>query len=64
MTGSFLSAPIFAWMAIDTMNSDLVEKKYKYGNLLNSLSCLGITFLTIFSLLFIMNSFFGLGTSG
>ena len=64
MTGSFLSAPIFAWMAIDTMNSDLVDKKYKYGSLLSSLSSLGLTLLTIFSLLFIMNSFFGLGISG
>ena len=64
MTGSFLSAPIFAWMAIDTMNSDIVDKKFKYGSLLNSLSLLGLTFLTIFSLLFIMNSFFGLGIPG
>ena len=64
MTGSFLSAPIFAWMAIDTMNSDLVEKRFKYGNFLNFLSWTGLTYLTIFSLLFIMNSFFGLGISG
>ena len=64
MTGSFLSAPIFAWMAIDTMNSDMVDKKFKYGNLLNSLSLLGLTFLTIFSFLFILNSYFGLGISG
>ncbi len=64
MTGSFLSAPIFAWMAIDTMNSNLVDKKYKYGRFLNSLSFVGLTFLTVFSLLFIMNSFFGLGVSG
>jgi len=63
MTGSFLSAPIFAWMAIDTMNSDLVDKRFKYGTLLNLLSSLGLTFLTIFSLLFIMNTFFGLGVS-
>tara|TARA_Y100000589_G_scaffold327930_1_gene370842 strand:+ start:2622 stop:3932 length:1311 start_codon:yes stop_codon:yes gene_type:complete len=64
MTGSFLSAPIFAWMAIDTMNSDLVDNKFKYGDFLNSLSKLGLSFLTIFSLLFIMNSFFGLGIAG
>ena len=63
MTGSFLSAPIFAWMAIDTMNSDMVDKKFKYGNILNSLSSIGLTFLTIFSLLFILNSFFGFGIS-
>ena len=61
MSGSFLSAPIFAWMAIDTMNSNLVDKKFKYGNLLNFISSAGLAFLTIFSLLFIMNSFFGLG---
>ena len=64
MTGSFLSAPIFAWMAIDTMNSNLVDKKFKYGKSLNLLSSAGLIFLIIFSLLFIMNSFFGLGISG
>ena len=61
MTGSFLSAPIFAWMAFDTMNSDLVDKKFKYGKFLNLLSSAGLLFLTLFSLLFIMNSFLGIG---
>ncbi len=63
MTGSFLAAPIFAWMAIDTINCDLVPKEYKYGKYLNSLSWLGLTSLILFSLLFVSNSFFGFGLS-
>ena len=59
MTGSFLTAPIFAWMAIDTINSELVPTKYKYGKFLKILSWIGLTFLIIFSLLFVSNSFFG-----
>ncbi len=61
MTGSFLTAPIFAWMAMDTINSDLVEKRYQYGIVMKSLSWIGLIFLGGFSLLFIANKFFGFG---
>ena len=61
MTGSFLTAPIFAWMAMDTMNSKLVNSKYRYGYFLKYLSWIGLIFLTLFSLLFVANSFFGYG---
>ena len=61
MTGSFLTAPIFAWMAMDTINSNLVPIKYRYGLFLKSISWIGLLFLIAFSLLFIANSFFGLG---
>ena len=63
MTGSFLTAPLFAWMAMDTINSHLVEKRYQYGPFMKSLSWMGLIFLGGFSLLFIANSFFGLGIS-
>ena len=63
MTGSFLTAPLFAWMAMDTMNSHLVDKKYQYGPFMKSLSWIGLFFLGGFSLLFIANSFFGFGIS-
>tara|TARA_Y100000589_G_scaffold315102_1_gene338217 strand:- start:1568 stop:2875 length:1308 start_codon:yes stop_codon:yes gene_type:complete len=62
MTGSFLTAPVFAWMAMDTINSDLVPDINKYGTFLKVLSWAGFGFLTIFSLLFISNSFLGLGS--
>ena len=62
MTGSFLTAPIFAWMAMDTINSDLVPIKYRFGFFLRSISWIGLIFLTAFSFLFIANSFFGLGS--
>tara|TARA_B100000965_G_scaffold56935_1_gene43258 strand:- start:107 stop:1420 length:1314 start_codon:yes stop_codon:yes gene_type:complete len=61
MTGSFLTAPLFAWMAMDTINSSLVNSKFRYGIVLKTLCWFGISFLTIFSLLFIFNAFFGLG---
>ena len=61
MTGSFLAAPLFAWMAMDTMNSSLVKNQFRYGFFLRTISWFGISFLTIFSLLFIFNSFFGIG---
>ena len=32
MTGSFLTAPLFAWMAMDTINSKLVPIKNRYGS--------------------------------
>ena len=63
MTGSFLTAPIFAWMAMDTLNSHLVPKKYQYGVQMKTLCWLGLAFLVGFSLLFIANSFFGLGVA-
>jgi Mn2+/Fe2+ NRAMP family transporter len=62
MTGSFLTAPIFAWMAMDTINSNLVPTKHRFGLFLRSLCWIGLIFLTAFSLLFIANSFFGLGS--
>jgi len=61
MTGSFLTAPLFAWMAMDTINSNLVPVQNRYGSLLKTLCWIGLFFLTIFSLLFIANSFFGIG---
>ena len=61
MTGSFLTAPLFAWMAMDTINSKLVPTKNRYGFFLKTISWIGLIFLTIFSLLFIANSFFGIG---
>ncbi len=61
MTGSFLTAPLFAWMAMDTMNSPLVSIGYRYRPLMKLLCWSGLIFLLGFSLLFIANSFFGLG---
>ena len=61
MTGSFLTAPLFAWMSMDTINSKLVSPSDRYGYLLNSICWVGMCFLIIFSILFISNSFFGLG---
>ena len=63
MTGSFLTAPIFAWMAMDTMNSSLVPKNFRYGPWMTCLSWVGLIFLGGFSLLFVANSFFGIGLS-
>ncbi len=63
MTGSFLTAPLFAWMSMDTINSSLVTKNYRYGRILKYLSWLGIAFLSIFSILFISNSFLGVGVN-
>ena len=63
MTGSFLTAPIFAWMAMDTINSNLVPSKYHYGFFLNSISWLGFLFLILFSLIFAANKFLGMGVS-
>lgn len=61
MTGSFLSAPLFAWMAMDTINSPLVPKQFRYGPFMRLLCWFGLVFLSGFSLLFIANTFFGLG---
>ncbi len=63
MSGSFLSAPLFAWMAMDTINSKLVPNKYKFNKFLKLLSWFGFIFLVLFSGLFIANSFFGFGSS-
>ena len=63
MTGSFLTAPIFAWMAMDTINSSLVPRKFQYGTLMNLLCWIGLIFLGGFSVLFVANSFFGFGLS-
>ncbi len=63
MSGSFLTAPLFAWMAMDTINSKLVSQTDRYGLFLNSICWLGLFFLIILSFLFISNSFFGLGLS-
>tara|TARA_Y100001978_G_C23648283_1_gene411998 strand:- start:331 stop:987 length:657 start_codon:yes stop_codon:yes gene_type:complete len=57
MTGSFLTAPLFAWMAMDTMNSSLVKRQFHYGVVLKTICWFGISFLSIFSLLFIFNTF-------
>ena len=61
MTGSFLTAPLFAWMAMDTINSRLVPIKNRYGLFLTIVCWIGLIFLTLFSLLFIANAFFGYG---
>jgi len=53
MTGSFLTAPVFAWMAMDTMNSPLVEPQHRDGPAMRALSWFGLVFLVGFSLLFI-----------
>ena len=63
MTGSFLTAPLFAWMAMDTINSNLVPVRYRYGKFLKTLCWIGLFFLIIFSLLFVANSFLGIGAS-
>ena len=61
MTGSFLTAPLFAWMAMDTINSKLVPIENRYGLFLKIICWIGVIFLTLFSLFFIANSFFGIG---
>ena len=61
MTGSFLAAPLFAWMAMDTINSKLVPIENRYGLFFKIICWIGMIFLTLFSLLFIANSFFGIG---
>ena len=62
MTGSFLTAPVFAWMAMDTMNSELVAPDHRDGPLMRGLSWFGLVFLIGFSLLFIGRFFFDLGS--
>ena len=53
MTGSFLTAPVFAWMAMDTMNCELVAREHRDGPLMRGLSWFGLVFLIGFSLLFL-----------
>ena len=45
MSGSFLTAPLFAWMAMDTINSKLVPIKNRYGLFLKTLCWIGLIFL-------------------
>ncbi len=61
MTGSFLTAPLFAWMAMDTMNSDLVAVEHRDGPAMQVLTWFGLAFLTGFSLLFLGWWVFGWG---
>ena len=61
MTGSFPTAPLFAWMVMDTINSKLVPVKNRYGYFLKTICWVGLIFLTLFSAFFIANSFFGIG---
>ena len=61
MTGSFLTAPLFAWMAMDTINSPLVPLEHRYGRLTQAFCWFGLVFFSGFSLLFIGRFFLGLG---
>ena len=61
MTGSFITAPLFAWMAMDTINSRLVPSEHRDGPGMRALSWSGLVFLSGFSLLFVGNAFLGLG---
>ena len=63
MTGSFLAAPLFAWMAMDTINSPLVPLEHRHGRLTQAFCWFGLVFFSGFSLLFVATSFFGLGAS-
>ena len=49
MTGSFLAAPVFAWMAMDTMNSELVAPDHRDGPVTRGLSWSGLVLLIGFS---------------
>ncbi|MED5320565.1 MAG: divalent metal cation transporter, partial [Cyanobacteriota bacterium] len=61
MTGSFLTAPLFAWMAMDTINSPLVPVEHSYGRLTQAFCWFGLVFFSGFSLLFIGRFFLGFG---
>ena len=61
MTGSFLTAPLFAWMAMDTINSPLAPVENRYGRLTQAFCWFGLVFFSGFSLLFIGRFFLGLG---
>jgi hypothetical protein len=61
MAGSFITAPLFAWMAMDTMNSSLVPAEHRYGPLMRGLCWIGLAFFVLFSLVFIGYDLLGLG---
>ena len=63
MTGSFLAAPFFAWMAMDTINSSLVPEEHRYGPLTRAFCWFGLVFFSGFSLLFIGRFFLGFGAA-
>lgn len=63
MTGSFLTAPLFAWMAMDTINSSLVPEEHRYRPLTRAFCWFGLVFFSGFSLLFISRFFLGLGAA-
>jgi len=57
MTSSFLTAPLFAWMAMDTMNGPQVPSQHRYGAGMRALCWLGLLFLLLFSGLFVWQAF-------
>ena len=61
MTGSFVTAPVFAWMAMDTMNSSLVPAEHRYGPWMRGLCWLGLVFFVLFTLVFIGHDLLGVG---
>ena len=61
MTGSFLTAPLFAWMAMATLHSRLVPVEHRYGRLTQAFCWFGLVFFSGFSLLFLGRFFLGLG---
>ncbi len=63
MAGSFLAAPFFAWMAMDTINSPLVPLEHRYGGLTRAFCWFGLVFFSGFSLLFIGRFFLGFGAA-
>ena len=60
-THPFLRSPLFAWMAMDTINSSLVPVEHRYGQLTRGFCWFGLVFFGGFSLLFIGRFFLGLG---
>ena len=61
MTGSFLTAPLLAWMAMVKMNSSLVPAEHRYGRSTRAFCWFGLVFFSGFSLLFIGRFFLGFG---
>jgi Mn2+/Fe2+ NRAMP family transporter len=59
MTGSFLTAPLFAWMAMDTMNGPQVPPRHRDGPAMRLLCWLGLLFLLAFSGLFVWQTLLG-----
>jgi len=60
MTGSFVTAPLFAWMAMDTMNSSLVPAEHRYGVWMRALCWIGLAFFVVFTCVFIAYDLLGL----